>query len=222
MNAIVGASITYRLALGPNAGRKALTLHTVPADDDKTTQPNELVSRQGGFSLHAGVACRSNQRKKLERVCRYITRPAIAEQRWYRSRGSISRDWIRNILFLTLRAACGCPNSFPTNLSWGVFSKQQTAQACGAAATVGARSTPETQILQHDVGTTTQARLNRAAFRIEIEKCEKCGGPVRITASIEDPDVIQKILNHLGLDQASQTQIRSPPDTLFDYSANLF
>ena len=33
------------------------------------------------LSLHAGVACQSNQRKKLERLCRYITRPAIAEQR---------------------------------------------------------------------------------------------------------------------------------------------
>jgi len=86
MNAIVGASTeasdrTYRLALGPDAGRKALTLQMVPAADDKTTQPNELVSRQGGFSLHAGVACKSTQRKKLERLCRYITRPAIAEQR---------------------------------------------------------------------------------------------------------------------------------------------
>ena len=32
-------------------------------------------------AMHAGVACKSNQRKKLERLCRYITRPAIAEQR---------------------------------------------------------------------------------------------------------------------------------------------
>ena len=39
------------------------------------------MSKQRGFSLHAGVACKSNQRKKLERLCRYITRPAIAEQR---------------------------------------------------------------------------------------------------------------------------------------------
>ena len=30
MGAIVGASISYRLAFGPNAGRKALTLQTVP------------------------------------------------------------------------------------------------------------------------------------------------------------------------------------------------
>ncbi|MCA9458170.1 MAG: transposase [Nitrospira sp.] len=31
--------------------------------------------------MHAGVVCKSNQRKKLERLCRYITRPAISEQR---------------------------------------------------------------------------------------------------------------------------------------------
>ena len=68
----------------------------------------------------------------------------------------------------------------------------------------------------------TWAQRLKRVFAIEIEKCEKCGGPVRVIASIEDPDVIEKILKHLGLDQASQQQIRSPPDTLFDYSANLF
>ena len=55
-------------------------LQTVPAQD-RQTRPDELVSRQSGFSLHAGVACKSTQRKKLERLCRTITRPAIAEQR---------------------------------------------------------------------------------------------------------------------------------------------
>ena len=49
----------------------------------------------------------------------------------------------------------------------------------------------------------TWAQRLKRVFAIEIEKCEKCGGPVRIIASIEDPDVIQKILKHLGLDQAS-------------------
>ncbi len=77
---IASEGCAYRLAFGPNAGRKALTLKTVPATE-RPPKPNELVSRQAGFSLHAGVACTSNQRKKLERICRYITRPAIAEQR---------------------------------------------------------------------------------------------------------------------------------------------
>jgi hypothetical protein len=34
-----------------------------------------------GFSLHAGVAAACHERRKLERLCRYITRPAIAEPR---------------------------------------------------------------------------------------------------------------------------------------------
>jgi len=85
MGAIVGASITYRLAFGPNAGRKALTLQTVSVRTE-SRKGDDLVSKQAGFSLHAGIACKSNQRKKLERpggvpLCRYITRPAIAERR---------------------------------------------------------------------------------------------------------------------------------------------
>jgi hypothetical protein len=38
------------------------------------------VSKRAGFSLHAGVACKAGQGKKRERLCRYITRPAIAER----------------------------------------------------------------------------------------------------------------------------------------------
>ena len=80
MHSIIGASVTYRLAFGPIAGREALTLQAIPTSDNKA-KSSELVSKQSGFSLHAGVACKSNQRKKLERLCRYITRPAIAERR---------------------------------------------------------------------------------------------------------------------------------------------
>ncbi len=71
----------------------------------------------------------------------------------------------------------------------------------------------------------TWAQRLKRVFAIEIEKCEKCekyGGPVRIIASIEDPDVIQKILEHLGLDQPGDTPIRSPPSVLSDDSSTLF
>ena len=37
--------------------------------------------KQAGFSLHAGVCAEVHQRKKLERLCRYITRPALSEHR---------------------------------------------------------------------------------------------------------------------------------------------
>ena len=39
------------------------------------------MANLNGFSLHAGVAARADQRKKVERLCRYIARPAVSEQR---------------------------------------------------------------------------------------------------------------------------------------------
>ena len=39
------------------------------------------MARAGGFSLHAGIAARANQRARLERLYRYVARPAVATQR---------------------------------------------------------------------------------------------------------------------------------------------
>jgi hypothetical protein len=68
----------------------------------------------------------------------------------------------------------------------------------------------------------TWAQRLKRVFSIDIEKCEKCGGPVRIIASIEDPDVIKKILKHLGLEQPEDPQNRSPPKDLIDQQTTLF
>jgi hypothetical protein len=54
-------------------------LQTLPDERDADDAP--AVGNVAGFSLHAGVAARGNGRDKLERLCRYITRPAIAERR---------------------------------------------------------------------------------------------------------------------------------------------
>ena len=42
---------------------------------------DDPVGQVSGFSLHAGVAAKAHQRQKLERLCRYISRPAVSEQR---------------------------------------------------------------------------------------------------------------------------------------------
>ena len=73
------ASCTYRIALGPRAGHKVLSLQTVIG---RAAQPAQaLCANAHGFSLHAAVRCRAHQRKQLERLCRSITRPAIANER---------------------------------------------------------------------------------------------------------------------------------------------
>jgi hypothetical protein len=49
------ASIKYRIALGPHAGRKALTLYSLPPTEENSDIP--LLARAAGFSLHADTVC---------------------------------------------------------------------------------------------------------------------------------------------------------------------
>ncbi len=79
MNQLLGHSITYRIAVGPQQGRKVFTLQTLPAVDSEE-QFGDSVGKVAGFSLHAGVAARAGERRKLERLCRYISRPAVSEK----------------------------------------------------------------------------------------------------------------------------------------------
>jgi len=62
------ASVAYRIAIGPHAGRKALTLYSVPPLDEAPNHP--LIARLAGFTLHAATVCEAYQRSRLERLCR--------------------------------------------------------------------------------------------------------------------------------------------------------
>jgi len=57
-------------------------------------------------------------------------------------------------------------------------------------------------------------RLKRV-FRIDIETCERCGGRVKVIASIEDPAVIGRMLAHLARPASPPVtvprQARAPP-----------
>lgn len=75
-----GASVTYRIASGPQQGSKVFTLQTLPGRDVKA-DTNSRVANHAGFSLHAGVMAEAHQRDKLERLCRYISRPVVSEKR---------------------------------------------------------------------------------------------------------------------------------------------
>ncbi len=69
------AAITYRIAFGPRAGQKVLTLRGAMPREAAARQP--LCADIDGFSLHAAVRVEAHDRKRLEQLCRYITRPAL-------------------------------------------------------------------------------------------------------------------------------------------------
>ena len=72
--------MVYRIAFGDRAGQKVLTIKGAPPVEGKIKK-QALCANLDGFSLHAAVRCAARERNKLERLCRYITRPALANDR---------------------------------------------------------------------------------------------------------------------------------------------
>ena len=75
------AACTCRIAFDPRAGQKALTVLTVQGPMPRQTDFNQtLCADSNGFSLHAAVRCGADDRQALVQLCRYITRPAPADE----------------------------------------------------------------------------------------------------------------------------------------------
>jgi len=57
------------------------------------------------------------------------------------------------------------------------------------------------------------ADLLRRVFAIDVLRCDRCGGRRQVIAFITDPEVVVKILDHLGLPSRPPpvAQARPPP-----------
>ena len=84
INPLQSSSITYRIAVGSQRGKKVFTLKTLPGTDEMDDTSGQTLAKGGGFSLHAGVSAKAHQRDKVERLCRYIARPAVSTHRMER------------------------------------------------------------------------------------------------------------------------------------------
>jgi hypothetical protein len=73
------ASLRTRIATGPHAGERWRRLgdRVQPQDTDADPEASCRVPQQGGMSLHADVAVPARDRRRLERLCHYVTRPPL-------------------------------------------------------------------------------------------------------------------------------------------------
>ena len=85
---LTAASIRSRIATGPEAGERWRRFgdRVEPLDGEEGgVEPDAGVPprcvREGGMSLHADVAVPGNDRRRLERLCRYVARPPLALDR---------------------------------------------------------------------------------------------------------------------------------------------
>lgn len=225
MQQVLGCSVSYRIAIGPQQGQKVFTLQTVPAreEDDRFEQ----VAKMAGFSLHAGVAARACERQKLERLCRYISRPAVSEKRLsvtpsgnirYQLKTPYS-DGTTHVIFEPLDFIAKLAALIPkprVNLTrfHGVFAPNskyriEVTPAHRGKGNKGSQSQEERTPEERHQAMTWAQRLKRV-FNIDISHCPKCGGDARVIACIEDQLVIDKILQHLQ----TKGELQPPTDLL--------
>ncbi|MGH8652492.1 MAG: transposase [Gammaproteobacteria bacterium] len=214
------AACTYRIALGPRAGQKVLTLQTLPSRAARPTQ-QRCVNEQG-FSLHAEVRLAINQRHKLEHLCRYIARPAIANERLTLNRAGevvlqLKSPYHDGTTYIVME-----PLEFMQRLAALVPRPRlhliRFHGVLAPNARLRAEIIPSPPVNANDkladhgdplppsaLARIRWAQLLKRVFDIDIEHCPHCGGTLKIIAAILDLSVIAKILAHLGL------PIRAPP-----------
>jgi hypothetical protein len=207
MDDLLGHSITYRVAVGPRAGQKVFSLQTVPARADDLRKG---VAQYAGFSLHAGIGVEAAQRAKLERLARYVSRSPVSVERLdLTAQGQVRyrlktpyRDGTTHIVLepldfiARLAALVPAPRVHLTRFH-GVFAAHAALRAAitpggrglGAPKPAAASARPK------DIRLNWARRLKRV-FGIEIEECARCGGRLKVIASIEEPELIERILAH--------------------------
>jgi Transposase zinc-binding domain/Putative transposase len=79
--AIAGASVVGRVATGPRAGHLVLRLGAAATAPVVSSAGPRHAHRQG-FDLQANTAVGAGDRRRLERLCRYVLRPPVARSGW--------------------------------------------------------------------------------------------------------------------------------------------
>ena len=221
------ASVQSKIAMGERKGlpvRRLGSWGMIVDENPYSTAP--LCASIQGFSLHAGVYCAPWEREKLEHLCRYVARPAIAEDRLrvdptgeiiYKLKRDYN-DGTSHLIFtplefmeklaalvprprvhLTRFHGCLAPHAKIRSL---IVPKKEEPVAMG----VSAQAAPVDENQKMKKRRIGWAELLARVFAIDMKNCPNCGaGELKPISAILETKVIVKILGHMGLSS-------KPPD----------
>jgi ribosomal protein S27E len=117
LDQLQAASVHYRIAIGPHAGRKALTLYSVPPLEGRSNSP--LLAKEAGFSLHAATVCEAYQRRLRRhgglRACSQEAMPVCRSARAAAWNACAVTSPVRRQGELMRSIKRGCPGALPPN-----------------------------------------------------------------------------------------------------------
>jgi putative transposase len=227
---ISSASIQGRIAFGPRAGARVWRVGDDPdAPWVLSTAPRH--AHLAGFDLHANVAVPAADRARLEQLCRYLLRPAVAQDRLRllddgRIALSLKTAWADGTRYLVFeplelleKLAALTPRPrinlvlyhgvLAPHAGWRVrvvaYGAPPIQAPVAASASTNVNDDPAAPKARH----WAWANLMRRAFDIDVLACPRCGGGLRLIATVEDPDAIRAILTALAMTR--ELADRAPP-----------
>jgi len=220
---VQGASVQYRLGLGNPPGRPVRRIGSLGFIGEDPRPTGELSAIVGGYSMHAGTYVHKNDRAGLERMCRYLLRPPIAEDRLTFKRSSNGADTVvyklkspwsdgtKALLFSgtefveKIAAIIPQPRIHGTRFH-GVLAPHSAHRKLVVPKQPEPEPAAQNSAPQCANGSRKKpnprigwAQLLARVFGVDVTTCHGCGGKIKVIAAIIDSDAIKRILDHMGL-----------------------
>ena len=207
---IPGASVLGQIALGPHAGARVWRLGADP-DAPWITSTGPCQPHLEGFDLHAAVRVAGHERRRLEHLCRYLMQPPFGQERVRRLTDGrvvveLKRAWadgtthllFEPLEFLEKLAALTPRPRINLILYHGVLAPHARwrNRIVPDPAAAGGAAVDEPAVRPRH---WCWADLMRRAFDLDVLACPRCGGRMRLLATLEDPLIIEPMLARLGL-----------------------
>ncbi len=229
---LAAAAVSGLAPAGPELRRKPRELAFAGRPGVVIDAP--LSVREAGFSLHAATRAGAADEQGREALLKYILRPPLANERLLPgpdglvrialkkpfSDGTVAVDLDPLSLLCRLVALVPAPR-FHTVRYFGVLApaakwrplivpkpgpSQATEDGTAPDAASPCSAAPSSACGSHY---RPWAELLRRTFKIDVETCPRCGGPMRLLAVITDPTQVARFLHHRG--ELSEPPARAPP-----------
>jgi len=211
-----------------------LTLEAMRVPAAKTPAPASLHSSSAsvlsGFSLHCASRASAHDQAARLRLFRYVLRPAIAADKLAFDGTTVTFTMKRSFSngLSVLRFS---PQAFIRRIAWLVpRPRQHEITYCGLFAANAKDRAKVVRVATHrkrakkhpahdpvaPTSTMSWQELLKRTFACDLQKCDQCGGRVRVIATITQRSVIDKILTHLGLAtrHGNPASARAPPEVV--------
>jgi len=215
--ALYAAAVQGRVAMGAEVGERTTRIGNAALAVDSISAQSSCNAVLGGFSLHAGVAIAATDRAGLERLCRYMARPALASERierladgriLYRMRHRW-RDGTSAVVFepreFLARLAAQVPPPRAHQVRYhGLLAPCASWRRYVVPAPAASERAGESGECSHEKSRVPRAQriawsdLLRRVFAVDALVCDRCGSRMRVVVAARSPAAVAAFVGCIG------------------------